>query len=164
MLVARRLVRADGCRSMRMQIFLLLLFAGWIGFWAWAFSFAFSDGFFEYNLYSRLPTFLAALLCVSLIPLSAVQAWREVTQARWRPVTALAIHLLTTIAALAVPLAVTYALVSAPQPWRLEADDAMGVGIYNAALLLVAIASVVVLTIALTVRHARKQVARSSDA
>ena len=40
----------------------------------------------------------------------------------------------------------------------------MGVGIDNAALLLVAIASVVVLTIVLVVRHARKQLGRPSEA
>ncbi|MFZ0792004.1 MAG: hypothetical protein WAM94_20515 [Chromatiaceae bacterium] len=141
-----------------------MLFGAWIGFWAWAFSCAFSDSFFAYNLHARLPTFLAALLCVSVIPVSAVVAWRQVTQAKRRPVTALAIHLLTTIAALAVPLAVTYALARAPRPWRLEADDAMGVGIDNAALLLVATASVVVLTIVLAVRHARKQIVRPSEA
>ena len=140
---------------MKMRALVLAIIVGWIGFWFWAFSFAFSDNFFEYNLHSRLPTFLAALFCVSAIPLSALLALRQVVDGHRPPIAALGIHLARTIAAIAVPLAVMFVLARVPHPWRLEADDAMGVGIGFAALFLVAALSIVLLAIALVIRRAR---------
>ena len=148
---------------MKQRILIFVIVAGWIAFWFWAFSFAFSDSFFRYNLHSRVPTFFTALAGVSAMPLSALLVWRQVVKGHCSPLVALAIHLFVTIAALALPLIVTYALARAPQPWHLEADDAMGVGIYMAALAIVAIFSVIVLVIALAMR-ARKSNARPGHA
>jgi len=149
---------------MRKRALLFIISAGWIALWFWAFSFAFSDSFFEYDRHSRIPAFLAALVCVSVIPASAFLVWRQVVEGRRSSVAALVIHLLTTIGALALPLAVTHVLVRAPQPWRLEADDAMGVGIYFAALLLVATMSVIFLAVALVIRRTRRPGANRRDA
>jgi len=149
---------------MKMRAHLLAIIAGWIGFWFWAFTYAFSDRFFEYNLHSRLPTFLAALVCVSAVPVSASLAWRRVVEGRRVPTAALAIHFLRTIAALAIPLAVMFALARAPHPWRLEADDAMGTGIVIAILVLVAALSIVLLAIALVIRRARRAGEYSGEA
>jgi hypothetical protein len=52
----------------------------------------------------------------------------------------------------------------APGPWRLEADDAMGVGIDNAILLVLAIACSVVLAVALWIRSIRESRRQRSDA
>lgn len=133
----------------------MVIAAGWIAFWFWAFSYAFSDSFFEYNRHSRIPTFLSALVSVSLIPVSVLLIWRKFLAGRLSAIAALGIHLLVMITALAFPLTVTQVLARAPQPWRLEADDAMGIGIYMAALALVAVLSTIVLAIALVMKSAR---------
>jgi hypothetical protein len=96
----------------------------WLAFWFWAFSFAYSDGFFRYERCSRLPVFAAALLGAVVIPGSARRAWRRRTL--WA---ALVAHLAGVVCGLA-PLALVSALSSRlPGPCRLSADDAMGAGI-----------------------------------
>lgn len=141
---------------MQRRALFVAIAAGWIACWFWAFSFALDDSFFDYNRHSRIPAFLSALVCIFVIPLSALFMWRRFIEGRGSPVAALVIHLMVTFAALALPLAVTHLLAHAPQPWHLEADDAMGVGIYMAALALVAVLSVIVLAIALVIQRARR--------
>lgn len=142
----------------------ILIVIGWIAFWFWAFSFAFSDSFFRYNLHSRLPTFFTALVGVSAIPLSALLEWRQVVKGHRSPLAGFAIYLLITIVSIVLPLAVAHVLARAPQPWHLEADDAMGVGIYLAALFLVATLSVIAFSVALLMRRARRSNARPGHA
>ena len=49
----------------------------WAAFAFWLFSFSFSDGFFRYNLASRLPPFLCAFAAALFIPWSGVRQWRD---------------------------------------------------------------------------------------
>lgn len=138
-----------------MKIVLAVTAVGWVAFWFWAFSFAYSSSFFLYNPHSRIPTFATTLLAICGVPASALIQWRSVRVGRRRPLGALAVHAAASCCLLAVPLATAFALSRASTPWRLEAD---GVGIDNAALLLVAVASLVVLGVALRVRPPRGRI------
>ena len=129
----------------------------WLAFWFWAFSLAYSDGFFLYNRHARLPTFAAALLCACVIPLSTLRQWHRVGRDQRGALAALLAHGLTSLLALAVPFSLTLLLSRAHRPWRLEADDAMGVGIDNAVLLIMAALSVVILATALAARRYRRR-------
>jgi hypothetical protein len=126
-----------------------LLFAGWVSFWFWAFSFAYSDGFFLYNRHSRIPIFAAALVAATLIPISAVRS--------------LLTHSAICLIILAALLAVFWALSRAERPWRLEADDAIGAGIDFMLLLGIATLSIAALGVAVSARwHRRKSRDRES--
>ena len=102
---------------MKQRLLFSVIAVGWIAFWFWAFSYALSDGFFEYNRYSRIPTFLSALASVIVVPASAMCLWRAMGAGTRSPAAALGIHLLVVVAALALPLAITHVLARAPQPW-----------------------------------------------
>jgi hypothetical protein len=128
-----------------------------LAFWFWAFSLAYSSGFFRYHHHTRLPLLAAALLCVVALPASALVQWRRVRRGDASAPAALVAHGLTTLAALALPFGLTLAFSRAPRPWHLEADEAMGAGLDNLALLLVAVACALVLGVALTVRGARRR-------
>lgn len=135
---------------------LLAVIAGaWISFWFWAFSFSFSSSFFDYNQHTRLPAFIAALFASCAIPASALIQWRSVVRNRRGPIAAFVHHMLHMLTALAVPFGVSFVLTKTSRPWRLEADDAMGVGIVNAILLLLSSVCAVSLAGALWFRHVR---------
>ena len=142
---------------MTRRILLGVAGCGWLAFWFWAFSLAYSDGFFLYNHHSRLPTFAGALLCACVLPLSTLRQWRQVAHGHRGALAALLAHGLTSLVALAVPFSLTLILSRAPRPWRLEADDAMGVGIDNAVLLILAMLSVVILATALALERYRRR-------
>lgn len=139
------------------RIIAILLFAGWAGLWFWAFSFAYSDGFFLYDRHSRIPIFVAALAAAILIPISAVVQWKRYDKARRGGVRTLLTHVATCLVILAVPSAVFSALARAPRPWRLEADDAMGAGIDFLLLCSIAILSIGVLGVAIAVGWHRRR-------
>ncbi len=111
---------------------LALAYLGWLGFWFWAFSFAYSDSFFRYNLATRLPVLLLALGAVAVPPWSAWMVLRKARSGTWSKAAAWAIHLVVT----ALPLAAFWGLVTAAVLVArafgrnaFSADDAMGVGI-----------------------------------
>jgi hypothetical protein len=111
---------------------LALAYLGWLGFWFWAFSFAYSDSFFRYNLATRLPVLLLALGAVAVPPWSAWVVLRKAHSGAWSKVAAWASHLVVT----ALPLALFWGLVTAAVLTArafgrnaFSADDAMGVGI-----------------------------------
>jgi hypothetical protein len=158
--VRRRWVRAMSTGLSKSKILLLVVGFGWCAFWFWAFSFAYSSGFFRYNMHSRLPTFIAALFAACALPASALLQWRQVKGGRRGRLAGMVIHVVASCAVLAVPFATMFILSRAPSPWRLEADDAMGVGIDIALLVLVAGGSAAVLGVALLVRATAK---RSDD-
>jgi hypothetical protein len=122
---------------------------GWMAFWFWAFSFAFSDSFFQYNRHSRIPPFLAVWLASGLIPWCA---WLQ-----WRARRSLLRTVLYQVAAvgfsLSLPFLVTGTLHHAPEPWHLSGDDAMGVGIDLLILCGLGLTSVAVLGVGLAFRH-----------
>jgi hypothetical protein len=121
----------------------------WNAFAFWLFSFSFSSGFFEYNLRSRLPTFLAAFFAAVAIPLSAAVQWRRARRTATTRLGAGFAHAIVTALSIA-PLTLASAILSrAPSPWRLEADDAMGVGIDFMMLLGIALTSLIVLAVTL---------------
>ncbi len=134
-----------------------LLAAGilWLGFWFWAFSFAYGPGFFEFHRHTRIPHLVASLVCVAVVPASALAAWGRVREGRSSALGALVIHGLTSVGALVPPLFLPILFAKASGPWRLEADDAMGMGIDNAILIGIALVSLVVLVIALAARSVR---------
>jgi hypothetical protein len=118
-----------------MKIILWVLaaaYAAWLGAWFWAFSFAYGNGFFRYNLATRLPVLLLALGAVAVPPLSAWLVLRKAAGGDWSKAKAWLVNLGVT----ALPLAAFWALmVAAVQIARafgrkvFSADDAMGVGI-----------------------------------
>ena len=120
----------------------------WLGFWFWAFSFAYSDSFFRYDSCSRSSVFAAALFGAAAVPASACRAWR-----RHRSILrALAAHAAGLVVAL-LPLAlVSHALSRVSGPCHLEADDSMGAGIDFLILVGIAIVSLLVLLVAWIVR------------
>jgi len=120
----------------------------WFGVWFWAFSLAYS-GFFAFQLRSRIPTFLAALVAVHLIPGNAIREWAAVRHGRRGRGIALAREVAVAVSALVLVFATAWILGKAPAPWRLEANDAMGVGIDLAALAIVVVATEVVLGVML---------------
>jgi hypothetical protein len=140
-----------------------LLFAGWVSFWFWAFSFAYSDGFFLYNRHSRIPIFAAALVAATLIPISAVFQCRQYDKAECSGLRSLLTHSAICLIILAALLAVFWALSRAERPWRLEADDAIGAGIDFMLLLGIATLSIAALGVAVSARwHRRKSRDRES--
>ena len=125
----------------------------WAAFSFWLFSFSYSSSFFQYNLPSRLPPFAAAVLGALALPISAACQWRRVRRRTARPLRAWLSHCLWAAASV-VPLLVVAALVAhAPGPWRSSADDAMGTGIDFLLLVGMAIASAVLLGVALVIRN-----------
>jgi hypothetical protein len=128
----------------------------WVAFWFWAFSFAFSDSFFAYHRHTRIPLFVGAVLCASLLPLSAWLQWRSVADGSRSAVRALAWHMAASVVALCLPLALTFLFSRAEGPWRLEADEAMGAGINNAVLLLLAVSTALILAVAMGARALRR--------
>ena len=131
----------------------------WSAFWFWAFSFAYSDSFFEYNRHTRIPTFVAVLVAAILIPVSAFSWWPDSSGSGFR---ALVGHVMTCLVVLALPAIVTGLLSRADHPWHLEADDAMGVGIDFLLLLGIAVSSVVVMVGAIVVRSYRRRLHHSA--
>lgn len=99
----------------------ILLLAGWIAFWFWAFSSADSDGFFLYHHHFRIPIFAAALLAATLIPISAAVQWRRYHKTRRSGLRSLITHSTTCLIVLAAFLAVFCGLSAAERPWRPEA-------------------------------------------
>jgi ABC-type xylose transport system permease subunit len=136
-------------------IIAILLIACWAGFWFWAFSFSYSDGFFLYDRYSRIPIFITALIAAILIPVSAIVQWHRYEKSKHSGVQSFWVHTATCFAMVLVFFAVFWVLAKAPSPWRLEADDAMGAGIDLVLLVLVAILSIAVFGIALAVKRYR---------
>jgi len=124
---------------------------GWTAFWFWAFSYSYSSSFFAYNRHTRITTFVAALITAVLIPVSASIQWRGAIRGR-NGFVAFGLHALSCAAAMSLLPLVSGFLRRAERPWHLEADDAMGVGIDFLMLLGIAIASGVVLAIALVIR------------
>ena len=134
----------------------LLLF-GWAAFWFWAFSFAYSDSFFLYNRYSRIPILVAAVAAAILIPISALHQWkRHAKEGRGR-MRAVLTHAAACFIILGAPFTVSWALSKAPRPWRPSADDAMGAGIDLLLLLAIAALSIAALGIAVKVSRPGRQ-------
>ena len=131
---------------------MLLVAAGlaWTAGWFWAFSFGFSDSFFEHNRHSRIPPLIAATLAAAGIFVSAAWQWRR----RGSILGALARHVAGVVVAMGPFLILPALLKNAPRPWQPSADDAMGIGIDFLVLTALAIASAIVLPAALAVRNA----------
>ena len=111
---------------------LVVAYLGWAGFWFWAFSFAYSDSFFRYNLATRLPVLLLALGAVAVPPWSAWMVLRKARSGTWSKMMAWAVHLMVTTLPLAAFWALTSAAVLIARAFganAFSADDAMGVGI-----------------------------------
>jgi hypothetical protein len=128
---------------------LAIALLAWLAFAFWLFSFSYSDGYFRYSLASRLPLFLVAFAVAVAIPCSAAWQWLRVRRARTTRLRAWLAHALTCALAFVPFFLVTAVLVRLPSRWRLSADDAMGAGIDFLMLLALAIASGVVLAVAL---------------
>ena len=111
---------------------LVVAYLCWAGFWFWAFSFAYSDSFFRYNLATRLPVLLLVLGAVAVPPWSDWMVLRKAHSGAWSRVTAWAVHLTATALPLAVFWGLTAAAVLVARAFGASAfgaDDAMGVGI-----------------------------------
>lgn len=121
----------------------------WGGFWFWAFSWQYSSSFFRYDLASRLPAFGAMLAAAVALPWSGGRQWWRYRCGERTRLAAFGRHLLATGAALALPFGVVVALRVAPRAMRPSADDAMGIGIDLLAVLAIAIATALVLGVAL---------------
>ena len=130
-------------------------FAGWVVLAFWALSLSYSSSFFEYNLPSRLPPFLAAFAATVALPISAHVQWQRVTREKISPLRGWLLHCVVATGLFVPLVAVASLLARAPAPWHLSADDAMGVGIDFLLLLTAAIASSVVLAIAFLLRRRR---------
>lgn len=116
--------------------FALLL---WLGFWTWAFSFAYSDSYFAYSRCSRIGVFVAAMIGIVGITAGAWHARRNSRSVAG----ALLRQVLASLASLG-PLALTsFVLSRAPEPCHLSGDDAMGAGINFLLLCVVASMSLV---------------------
>ncbi len=120
--------------KLKLLLFALLwiVFLTWMAGWFWAFSFAYSDRFFRYNLGSRLPFLLPALLAVALPPLSGWAVLRRFFRRTLSALKASLVHLIVTIVPLALYWAVYgFTVVRAKSSDRIafEADEAMGIGI-----------------------------------
>jgi hypothetical protein len=137
---------------------LVAAFACWCAFWFWAFSFAYSPGFFRYHAHTRIPTLIAALIAMAVVPVSAFAQWRSVRSGKRGRLVALLLHVATTCCLLAIPFGLTWLLSRATGPWHLEADEAMGAGIDNALLLLVSVVCAVVLGVLLVARTIERPV------
>jgi len=101
----------------------------WAGFAFWLFSFSFSSSFFRWNLAARLGPFVGAWLAAVALPVAG--AWELAGFARGRrgALAAWLRHLGWTVLAFVPFLAVTALQRRLSDPFRLSADDAMGVGI-----------------------------------
>ena len=132
-----------------MRCGLAIALLAWSAFAFWLFSFSYSDGYFRYSLASRLPLFLVAFAAAVAIPCSAAWQWLRARRARTTRLRAWLAHVIACALALVPFFLVTAVLVRLPSRWRLSADDAMGAGIDFLMLLALAIASGVVLAVAL---------------
>lgn len=121
----------------------------WMAFWFWTFSYSYSSSFFVYNRHSRLPVFGAALFAAAAI---LVSAWRQWSSRR-SILVACVRHAVWSALALSPFVVVSGVLMRAPHPWRPSADDAMGTGIDFMILCALAIVSVLLLALALSVRR-----------
>lgn len=121
----------------------------WAAFAFWLFSFSFSDGFFRYSLASRLPPFLCAFGAALVIPWSGVRQWLRARRGDASRLRAWFVHAVTAGLSLAPMMLVAALLARVPGPWKLSADDAMGVGISFLMLAAIAIVSALVLAVAL---------------
>lgn len=125
----------------------------WTAFAFWAFSLSYSASYFQYDLPSRLPPFIAALAGAIAMPVSARYQLGRVSRNECSPIKGWLTHAATCVAAV-LPLALTAAILSrVPGPMHLSGDDAMGVGLNFLMLVLVAIVSGCVLAVMLMRRR-----------
>jgi len=125
----------------------------WTAFAFWAFSLSYSTAYFQYDLASRLPPFIAALAGAIAIPVSARYQLKRVGRNECSPIKGWLLHAATCVAAV-MPLALTAAILSrVPGPMHLSGDDAMGVGLNFLMLVLVAIVSGCILAVMLMRRR-----------
>jgi hypothetical protein len=101
----------------------------WIVFAVWVFSFSFSSSFFRWNLAARLGPFVGAWLAAVALPVAGAWELAGFTRGRRGALAAWLRHLGWTVLAFVPFLAVTALQRRLPDPFRLSADDAMGVGI-----------------------------------
>ena len=112
----------------------------WAALAFWTFSLSFSSSFFEHDLPSRLPPFVAAFAGALALPISAYFQWKRARHGASRLGAWLGHAAIAAVCLL--PLAGTAALLSrAPEPFHLSGDDAMGVGVMFLVLSAAAIAS-----------------------
>jgi hypothetical protein len=138
-------------RTLVIRLSLAIAAAAWAIFSFWLFSFSFSDSFFQYNLPSRLPPFLAAVFSALVIPVSGARQWLRVRQAATTRLRAWLAHAVATgVSLLPFVLAAAF-LAKAPAPWKLSADDAMGLGIDFLMLLGMALISLLVVAVMLAI-------------
>ena len=136
------------------KIALLAVLCAWTILAFWTFSLGYSSSFFQYNLPSRLPPFLAALLGAIALPVGAWFHWARVSGGRVSPAKGW-LHQCLTASVSLLPLVATAFLVHhAPEPFRPSADDAMGTGIDFMILLAAVLAWTVLFGLALLVRRA----------
>jgi hypothetical protein len=122
---------------------------GWTAFSFWVFSYAISDGYFEYHFYAGLPPFLTSFLAALAIPGSALWQWARARRKRTARIVVWFWHLLTTILCL-VPFYLAVELVEhAPEPWRLAGEDTMALILNVLVLGSIAVLSAAALAIAL---------------
>jgi len=121
----------------------------WAAFAFWLFSFSFSDGFFRYSLASRLPPFLCAFLAALVIPWSGARQWLRARRGEVTRLRAWLVHAVTAALSLAPLMLVAALLARVRGPWKLSADDAMGVGISFLMLAAIALLSGAILALAL---------------
>jgi uncharacterized membrane-anchored protein len=130
-----------------------VVLTAWTAFAFWAFSLSYSTSFFQYDLASRLPPFIAALAGAIAIPVSARHQLKRVSRNECSPMKGWLLHAATCVAAV-LPLALTAAILSrVPGPMHLSGDDAMGVGLNFLMLVLVAIVSGCLLAVMLMRRR-----------
>jgi hypothetical protein len=130
----------------------LTAFVAWCCFVFWVFSFNYSSSFFHYNVHSRLPPFLAAFSGAVALPLSVHYQWTRIRLGYSSPLRAWLFHGVSALACVLPLLAVAGLMVRLPAPWHASADDAMGTGIDFLILVALALASSVLLGLALLVR------------
>lgn len=119
----------SGIRALAARTSVAIAALAWALFCIWLFSFSFSDRFFEYNLPSRLPPFLAAVASAMAIPVSGVRQWLRARHGKVTRLRAWMTHVIASAASM-LPFVLVVAIGSkAPTPWRPSADDAMGLGI-----------------------------------
>jgi hypothetical protein len=126
---------------------------GWSALAFWVFSLSYSTSYFHYSLASRLPPFVAAFGGAIAIPVSAYLLLQRVARRQLSPVRAWLSHAGLCVVAV-VPLAVTAAVLSRIRgPMHLSGDDAMGVGINFAILVLIAMVSCLFMAVVLAVKR-----------
>lgn len=110
---------------------LVIAYAAWMGVWFWAFSFAFSNGYFRYHLPSRLTFLVLSLAAVAVPPVSAFQVVKRYAAGRLSALKTCVIHLLVSVAPLLLfwgVYSVSVTLANMFGRLAFEADDAMGFG------------------------------------